>query len=151
MENLKCAFSGHRNLNCGGYDDALLERIIKDLIKTGVKTFYCGMALGFDMQAAEKVISLKKEFEVKLVACLPCAVQSEKFSPSAEKRYREILKGCDTVITLSNDYYSGCMHRRNRFMVDNCDILVCFLRKNTGGTYYTVGYAESLGRKIIKI
>jgi len=37
--NLKCAFSGHRNLNIGGYDDGLLERVISDLIKTGVKTF----------------------------------------------------------------------------------------------------------------
>ena len=149
--NLKCAFSGHRNLNIGGYDDGLLERVISDLIKTGVKTFYCGMALGFDMQAAEKVVEFKKKTPIRLVACLPCGGQSETFSLSSERRYKEILKNCDTVITLAPEYYNGCMHRRNRFMVDNSDILVCFLRKNSGGTCYTVKYAERFNKKIIKI
>lgn len=149
--NGKCAFSGHRNLNDGGFDDGLLERVILNLVKTGTHTFYCGMALGFDLAAAEKVLEIKKNYAVRLVACLPCGGQAEVFSAKAKKRYEDILSDCDAVITLAPEYYTGCMHRRNRFMVDNCDTLVCYLRKSSGGTSYTVNYAAACGKKIIEI
>lgn len=148
---LNCAFSGHRNLNGGGFDDGLLERVILDLVKCGAKNFYCGMALGFDLAAAEKALALKKEYDIRLIACLPCGGQEEPYPKGAKARYAEILKSCDEVITLAPEYYDGCMHRRNRFMVERCDALVCYLRKRGGGTDYTVKYAESCGKKIIYI
>ena len=147
---LRCAFSGHRNLNGGGLDFSLLDRVVCDLIKTGTTEFYCGMALGFDTAAAESVLAQKTE-DVKLIACLPCANQTETFSESATRRYQSVLARCDKVITLSPEYYSGCMHARDRFMVDNCDVLVCFLRKQSGGTFYTVNYAKKCGKKIIEL
>lgn len=146
----KCAFSGHRNLNTGGFDAALLDRVICNLIKTGTREFFCGMALGFDVAAAESVLSQKTD-GVTLTACLPCADQRETFSESGKLRYQSVLERCDRVITLSPEYYPGCMHARDRFMVDNCDVLVCFLRKQSGGTFYTVSYAGKCGKKIIEL
>lgn len=148
--NLRCAFSGHRNLNGSGFDFSLLDRVIGDLIKTGTKEFYCGMALGFDIAAAESVLAQKNP-EIKLIACLPCANQTETFSESAKLRYQSVIDRCDKVITLSPEYYGGCMHARDRFMVDSCDVLVCFLRKHTGGTFYTVNYARRCGKKVIEL
>ncbi|MDE6001794.1 MAG: DUF1273 domain-containing protein [Clostridia bacterium] len=146
----RCAFSGHRNLNTGGFDASLLDRVVYDLIKTGTTEFYCGMALGFDIAAAESVL-LQRNEKVTLTACLPCADQKETFSQSGKLRYQSVLERCDRVITLASEYYSGCMHARDRFMVDNCDVLVCFLRKQSGGTFYTVNYAKKCGKKIIEL
>lgn len=109
------------------------------------------MARGFDLIAAESVIEFKKDYEINLTACLPCANQSEKFSASVKSRYENVLSNCNKIITLSPAYYSGCMHERDRYMVDNSDIVVCFLRLNSGGTYYTVNYARRKGKKIIEL
>jgi hypothetical protein len=39
---------------------------------------------------------------------------------------------------------------RNRFMVDNSNLCIAYLRKNIGGTAYTVHYSQNgeYGRKI---
>ena len=89
--NRICAFSGHRNLNGLDFDNNLLDRVVLNLIKTGTTEFLCGMAFGFDLLAAESVLSAKKNFNVKLIACLPCANQSDTFSEKNKKNY-EIIK-----------------------------------------------------------
>ena len=146
-----CAFSGHRNLAVYDFDELLLQRVIVNLVKNGIKRFLCGMAVGFDMKAAQTVIVLKKSYDIELVACLPCANQSERYSQKNKLLYDEILACCDEVVVLESEYVSGCMHRRDRYMVDNSDTLVCFLRKTSGGTYYTVNYARKANKKIIEL
>lgn len=146
-----CAFTGHRNLTDTDFDELLLERVVENLVKTGVKRFLCGMAVGFDLKAAQAVSALKGKYDIELVACLPCANQSERFSEKNKKLYSEILSKCDETVILEPTYKNGCMHRRDRYLVDNCDVLVCFLRQNSGGTYYTVKYAESKNIKIVEL
>lgn len=147
---MNCAFSGHRNL-LKELDVNLLDRVILNLIKTGVKNFYCGMAIGFDFIAAESVIALKKQYDIKLFACIPCEGQSESYTQINKERYQRILEACDGEIILAPSYYKGCMFGRDRFLVDNCGVLVSFLRKKSGGTYYTVKYAERKNIKIIQL
>ncbi len=142
-----CAFTGHRVLK--DLDYALLDRVIVNLIKNGCTRFYCGMARGFDLAAAESLLMLKREYNAELVACIPCERQSDGYSRADKARYDRIIENCSEVICLSEDYYVGCMHVRDRFMVDNSDAVICYLRKKSGGTYYTVRYAEKAGKKII--
>ncbi|MDE7439833.1 MAG: SLOG family protein [Clostridia bacterium] len=146
-----CAFTGHRNLTNTDFDELLLERVVENLVKTGTKRFLCGMAVGFDMKAAQAVISLKEKYEIELVACLPCANQSERFSAKSKQLYEQLLSKCDEVSVLEPVYVSGCMHKRDRYLVDNSDILVSFLRKSSGGTHYTVNYAKKKDKKIIEL
>ena len=146
-----CAFTGHRKLAGTDFDELLLGRVVTNLVKNGVKRFLCGMAVGFDMKAAQTVIALKMTYDIELVACLPCANQSERFSAKNKILYDEILACCDEVVVLEEEYTQGCMHRRDRYMVDNSDIIVCFLRKKSGGTYYTVNYAKEANKKIIEV
>lgn len=151
MDYKICAFTGHRNLNSGSFDINLLDRVILDLIKTGTEKFICGMALGFDLTAAQSVLYYKKDYGIKLTACVPCANQNEKFSENNKSLYNSVLEKCDEVITLHSEYVKGCMQERDRYMVDNCDVLVCYLRKDYGGTFYTVNYAKKKGKKIINL
>ena len=146
-----CAFSGHRNLKGYDFDPALLDRVILNLIKNGTKNFLCGMALGFDMAAAESVMQFKKQYKIKLTAVLPCKNQSENYSEANRARYERILENCDEVVTLSDEYFKGCMHARDRYLVENSQALICFLRKSGGGTYYTVNYAKKLNIPLIEL
>ena len=148
--NENVAFTGHRRL-LNDLDLNLMDRVILNLIKNGAKNFYCGMAVGFDILAAESVLKYKNDYDINLYACIPCKSQSEEYSESYKRRYEQILKNCDGEIILSETYYKGCMQARDRFMVDNADILVCYLRKKSGGTFYTVNYAAKKNIKIIEL
>lgn len=144
-----CTFTGHRILR--DLDFSLLDRVIKNLIKGGCRKFLCGMAVGFDLAAAESVLQLSKVYGGELVACVPCADQNKVFSVADRTRYERILGRCSEVIYLAERYYKGCMHVRDRFMVDNSDAVVCYLRERRGGTFYTVEYARKQGKMIIEI
>ena len=133
-----CVFTGHRELN-EKFNIAALDEAIERFINDGVEKFYCGMALGFDLLAAERVIQLKSKYpRVQLIACIPCANQSEKYSPFQQKRYFEILKKCDEEICLSEFYFKGCMHARNLYMVDHSNCMIAYIKKEEGGTAFTV-------------
>ena len=146
-----CTFTGHRELY-EDFDEKLMERVVNDLVKSGTEVFYTGMAMGFDLIAAECVLRLKKKCKnLKLIACIPYRGQSENFTPSYKSRYKKVLKKCDESICLHEEYCDGCFFERNRYMVDNSDVLVAYLRKKRGGTYYTVNYANNKNKKVIKI
>ena len=145
-----CAFTGHREL-FADFDRPLLERVVSTLVRRGCTDFYCGMAKGFDLAAAETVLKLKGMYDAELIACIPYAGQAEYFSLSDRERYENILKYCSKKIIFSEKYNRWCMHARDRFMAENCSSLICYLRKNSGGTFYTVNYARRQGVKIIEI
>lgn len=143
-----CAFTGHRKIE-GQPDYALLRQILINLIENGVDSFYCGMARGFDMIAAEEVLSLKESYPgIKLVACVSCPEQDKFFSADDKRKYIDIIDQCDDVKVVSFRYFNGVMLKRNDYMVDKCGYLVAYLRKESGGTAYTVKYARKKRRKI---
>lgn len=154
----RVSFTGYRpsKLPFFGEDDplciALKKRIadkITELADKGAREFYTGMALGVDTWCAEAVLELRQSHpEIQLIALLPCRGQENKWNPAEKKRYNDILAQCNKVICLSPEYTSDCMHRRNRALVDSCDILVAIYDGKSGGTKYTVDYAQKKGRMI---
>ena len=49
---------------------------------------------------------------------------------------------------ISEEYYPGCMQKRNLFLVDHADVCICYLRQCRGGTWNTVSSAYDRGLKI---
>lgn len=137
-----CVFTGHRVLEID-FSARKLKKEIKNAIEKGVETFYNGMAMGFDLIAAETVLVLKKKYpQIKLVACVPCYGQEKNFSDGDKKRYAEILKKADQTAVLSQHYYRGCMHVRDKYMADRADMMIAYCKKETGGTAFTVKYFQ---------
>ena len=133
-----CAFTGHRKLGEDFHAESL-KTAIKKAVLLGVEIFYCGMAMGFDLLAAQTVLEYKKEFpNIKLIACVPCYNQEKKFSEEDKQRYCAYLKQANEVIILSDKYYRGCMQVRNKYMAERADMLIAYCKKNTGGAAYTV-------------
>ena len=135
-----CAFTGHRTL-ADGFSPRKLKKEIKKLILQGVDTFYNGMAMGFDLIAAEKTLELKKRYpHIKLILCIPCYNQEKNFSQKDKERYANIYKKADDKTYISDRYYKGCMLARNRYMADRADVLIAHCVKEEGGAAYTVKY-----------
>ena len=154
MENSACSFTGHREIFKD--DISLIESNTKaeitGLIKSGVKFFISGGAIGYDILCGNIVIELKKIYpDIKLYLALPCKEQDKYWSDEQKKNYDKLLKSADKLIYVSDSYFRGCMHKRNRYMVDNSEYIISYCTKQTGGTYYTTKYAEKQGKKIINI
>ncbi len=132
-----CAFTGHRILD-SDFCPLDLDEIILEQLRKGVRTFLNGCAVGFDLMAAEFLLSHLEEYpDIRLIACIPCENQ-EKYYPLEDKiRYTNIMLLAEKLI-LSSHYYNGCMQARDGLMAHRADILITYCKKTTGGTAYTV-------------
>ena len=156
MRNLKektCCFTGHREITLPvetiQYN---LEKQLKRLISSGVIYYGAGGALGFDTLAALTIIKMRNIYpEIKLILVLPCKEQTKGWNSNDIEIYNYILNQADKVVYISENYYPGCMHKRNRHLVDNSSHCICYLEKNTGGTAYTVNYAKEKGLTIYNV
>lgn len=149
-----CCFTGHRTIPDRHADSIIeqLELIIEQLIKRGITDFYCGGAVGFDTIAAIILIKYKTMYpQVRLILALPCENQDKDFSPSEKAVYNFTKSEADEIIYTEEKYCKGCMYKRDRYLVDNSDICVCYLKKRYGGTAYTVRYALQSKKKMIYV
>lgn len=154
IQNGVCCFTGHRNFEQSATprQKLILQKLIQNMIAGGYTTFVTGGAIGFDTVAAELVLQKREEGQaVRLELVLPCADQDARWSPAQKQRYRKILKAADSVECLHDRYTDGCMHERNRRMVDKSSLCVAFCEKTSGGTYFTVTYARDHGVTVYNI
>lgn len=149
-----CCFTGHRHLPPEEQAEIAnrLERVISALYQKGIRYYGAGGALGFDALAARTVICLRENCPgMKLILVLPCLTQTRGWRPEDVAEYERIKAQADKVVYMAQQYTPGCMHKRNRHLVDHSGVCVCYLTKESGGTAYTVNYAKRHGVEIINI
>ena len=154
MRERTCCFTGHRNLPMLAQKKiaAELEQIIMALIERGVIYYGAGGARGFDTLAAQAVLKFRTSYPaIKLILVLPCLTQTRGWSPRDIAEYERIKAQADKVVYASQEYTEGCMHKRNRHLVDHSSVCVCYLVNDTGGTAYTVNYAKMRGLEVINL
>ena len=157
----KVSFTGHRpeKLPYFSEDDPmcvdLKERLktqIEKLINDGADSFFTGMARGVDIWCAEIVLELKQKYPaIQLTAVIPCKNQANKWGGSDKIRYENILNRCNKAVFISEEYDKTCMLKRDRALVELCDVLIAVFDGTKGGTKYTVEYAGKKHKKVIII
>ncbi len=154
MKEKTCCFSGHRKIPSESLTAIYrkLEETLIFYIDQGYRYFGAGGALGFDTLAAQTVLHLKQRYpQIKLILVLPCKDQASRWSVQDLKEYERIKALADKVVYTSEHYYAGCMHKRNRHLVDNSSLCICYLAQSSGGTAYTVNYAKAQGLTIVNL
>ena len=149
-----CCFTGHRELPPEEQAEiaSRLECVISAQYQKGIRYYGAGGALGFDALAARTVIRLRENCPgMKLILVLPCLTQTRGWRSEDIAEYERIKAQADKVVYTAQQYTRGCMHRRNRHLVDHSGVCVCYLTKESGGTAYTVNYAKRHGVEIINI
>ena len=84
------AFTGHRFVDASLREHVKkrLTRAVLDAYGNGIRNFISGFAIGFDMMAAEEVVSLKQTHpDITLIAAIPFKGQASRFSFYDRKRY----------------------------------------------------------------
>lgn len=149
-----CCFTGHRIIPQNQYNriyEALKIEII-NLIEAGYCYFGVGGALGFDIIAAQAILELRQIYlRIKLILVLPCKDQTKYWSEKDIAIYEEIKNRCNKYTYTSEHYYPGCLHKRNRHLVDHSTVCIAYLTKQNGGTAFTVNYAIKHNVYVINI
>lgn len=142
----RCSFTGHRRLpEPEAFIRARLEPLLVRCIQLGCQEFLSGMALGFDLLAAQAVLDLKQRFDhIRLTAVLPCPPEEQtlRWSEAQRRRYNATLDQADRTVVVSPRYTGYCMGLRNRYLVDNCTLLIAYQYQTGGGTVFTTEYAR---------
>jgi len=155
----KCCFTGYRpqkfpfklNSNIAEYSLLIsrIEKTVTSLIEDDCKVFYSGMAEGFDMIGGETLLELRKKYkEIKIIAVVPCKNQEIKWKPEQQKRYKHLLKKCDKVIILQDNYTTDCMNKRNKYMVEHSSVVIACFNGKPSGTGNTIRIAKEKGCKV---
>ena len=154
MRSKTVCFTGHRELPAEYLPgiSKRLEDTLVTLIEQGYRYFGAGGALGFDTLATQVVLRLRERYpQIRLILVLPCLNQTRSWQQTDVDIYEELKRRADKVTYTSESYFRGCMQKRNRHLVDNSSVCICYLTKPTGGTAYTVNYASEHGLTIINI
>ncbi len=154
MKEKTCCFTGHRRLHQNKVPQIIkrLNDEIENLVRKGVTVFISGGSRGFDQIAAALIIAKKKMgYDIRLLFALPCQNQDELWSDKEKSLYHNLLAEADDVHYVSEEYYIGCMKKRNQYMVDQSDYCICALLYPQSGTSQTVGYAQCKGLHITNV
>lgn len=144
---ITAAFTGHRTYRGEGRE--ALRHTVEELYVRGYRTFLSGMAVGFDLAAAEAVLELRaRRPEVRLVAVIPFEGQERRFGPSERARFQRVRAAADRVVVLAPEYRRGCYAVRNDWLVDRSSCLVAWYDGSPGGTRYTVRRALARGCEV---
>ena len=137
---------GHRDFDAHILLEEKLYPLLKDLISS--KSFveiYIGRNGEFDIFSATIVKRLQKSIgkdNNELICVLP---YKEKDIEYYEKYY-------DSVIipeSLASTHPKGAISKRNKWMVEQADLVICFVKYEYGGAYTAMQYAKKLCKEII--
>lgn len=133
-------FCGHRHTQGTPELRAWLADSIEKLITEGADTFYLGGYGEFDRIAASVVWRLKQKYpqikSVLVLAYLGRVVNAERYDRTM---YPEIEGGPMRFAIV----------KRNRWLVDNSDVLITYVVLDSGGAAATRRYAVSKKKRII--
>ena len=147
----RCAFTGYRPSKMPwGYDETdarcaefrfRLRESLEYLIGKGYVDFLSGGALGFDQMAARIVLSLREKYPwVRLIMVIPFDGQADRWEPEYQARHARLFEEADMVTAISHQYTRSCLFIRNRYLVNNADLLLAAYDGQAGGTAMTVEY-----------
>lgn len=148
----KFPFSLEKNNNEYKQLISSLTETLTNLINSGCTIFYCGMAEGFDLICAERILSLKKKYNrLRLVCVLPFLQHGDAIKYSWKKHYNTVLRKCDEVVYSSEQYHVSVFQIRNIYMVDRSDCVITWYDGKKGGTRNTLNYAQKAAKQIINL
>lgn len=153
-----------------------LAQCIMELRQCGVTEFQVACDPGVGLYAGEIVNITKQNDEaMRLVCVIPFEEQATKWTPQLRERYfdmladctdlscvdyagriktknkqfHDLLRICDEVTVVCQEYTPSCFMRRNRYMaVKSQRVIAVYDGRDRGGTLYTMRYAHTLEKEV---
>ena len=139
---------GHREIEDLRKLDNALAPIIKELIQTkSYLTFLIGRNGEFDEYAASVIKTVQKEVgkeNSEIILVLPYTVAGMEYY---EKYYDSII----IPESLHGSHPKSAITLKNRWMVEQSELVIAFVEHKKGGAYTATRYAEKINKSIINL
>ena len=147
-EIFRVALFGHRYLDSLRIIEDRLTPIIKDLIwKKQFVEFYIGRNGEFDEFAASVIKRVRKDVDFSNTALILVLPYNSAKIEDYEKYYDEIT----IPDVLWKMHPKGAIKAKNRWMVEQADLVIGYVEREEGGAYTALKYAKQLEKEIINI
>ena len=148
MKMHRIALFGHRYISSIDFIEKKLTDIISEMLET---IEYIEVLIGrngdFDVFGASALKQLQKTFgkeRILITLVLPYVTKDIEYY---EKYYDAvIIPDC-----LESLHPKSKFKKRNEWIIDNCELLICFVEQKYGGAYTAFKYAEKHKIKTINI
>ena len=166
MERTAC-FTCHRPREVMAFEplDARCERLteafdreVQRLVQQQrVDMFLCGMADGFDLFDAQRLLWLRRMDRIPQGVCLIAMLPYPGHIRSMPRKrwteaYQEVLLCAQDALVVSAEYGPEAYKKRNAYMVEHARYVLAFWNHSPrSGTGQTVRMAEKSGRTIVNL
>ena len=157
--NKKVAFTGHSDFRISNIE--MTNRILNAIgeeIKNGNYSYTMGTHGNFDKLALSCCRKIRNEFNNLEIVVVITSLNQIKPKYSYDKFWgKEKFVPYQVVKTILYDvedvYFKNRIIKSNRYMIDNCDTLICYInpKKYGSGAKRTYCYAKRKGLKIINL
>lgn len=148
---LCCTFTGHREILHKGVKESVERELHALMERDSEFRFYVGREGEFDLLSAQLVRQLKgqrPEKQIHLILAEPYMKQSINTDGKwLSDRYDDII----IPEGLLGIHYKAAIKRRNQWMIDHSQILIAYVRKDHGGAFTSLTYAQRRGLNVIRI
>ena len=139
---MKITFCGHSKEI---YSEDIIRKIhtiLTEKILSGATTFYLGGYGKFDCLCAHTLKKIKATYpHIKIIFV----------TPYINKSYDTKIYDESIYPPLENTPLKFAISHRNRWMVDNSDCVVCYVKHGWGGAFKTFEYAKKRKKEIIEL
>ncbi len=142
-----CSGFGHRNV----FENisSKLDNAVEEAIAQGCEIFYTGAMGVFDSLFSSAVRSAKKVYpHIKLIGVKPYFTNDINTN---REYYAAIYDDIIIPDELAGIHPKAAIKARNRWIIDNSDIVLIYTVRNFGGAYEAKRFAERNGKRLIKI
>ena len=139
---------GHREIDDLRLLDARLAPVIKELIQgTRFVAFLIGRNGEFDEYAASIIKHVQREVGCEnsdMTLVLPYTVADIEY-------YERYYDGIVIPESTHRAHPKSAITLKNRWMIDNSDLVIVYVERNKGGAYAAMKYAQKQNKKIINL
>lgn len=146
-----CCFTGHRILP-DGQEEKIWQRVyacLEPLLEEGVRYFGVGGALGFDTLVAEKLLALREsQSQIRIILVQPFPGYQSRWTPAQQARATAVEERVDKVVVCCQRPSREAFLARDWHLVDDSSCCIAWCTRATGGTAYTLRYAQRQGLRV---
>jgi hypothetical protein len=147
MEIYRITFIGHREIYQHQRLEEQIENIARDMLyKKEYVEFYVGRNGDFDISVASAIKRAQKtvgHHNSSLILLQPYPMKDDIYY---EQFYDEIEYPID-----GKTHPKGAITKRNRWMIEQADLVICYIEREEGGAYTALKYAQKLEKEIINL
>ena len=152
-DRITVSLFGHRIIEDYQAVGAKLYELVRIVMQNGSREieFLVGRNGDFDLMVASVIRKLKKETgndNVFLTLVLPYETAELRNNTESFESYYDSIEICEAS---ANQNFKYAIVARNRDMIDRSDMVVVYVKNESGGAYQSLKYAEKNQKRIINL